>query len=52
MNSKQKLKTLLWIGLKAEQMVQEVKDAFKENLPHLQWMDDETRELAKDKVGQ
>ncbi|XP_022666783.1 endothelin-converting enzyme homolog isoform X1 [Varroa destructor] len=34
----------------AEQMVREVKNAFKENLPYLNWMDDETRELAKDKA--
>lgn len=31
-------------------MIQEVKDAFKNNLPMLKWMDKETRELAKEKV--
>ena len=34
----------------AQVMIQEVKDAFKENLPHLKWMDAETRILAKEKV--
>ncbi len=34
----------------AQSMIQEVKDAFKDNLPHLQWMDEETRKLAKEKA--
>ena len=33
----------------AESMIKEVKDAFKDNLPHLQWMDPETRNLAREK---
>ena len=31
-------------------MINEVKEAFKANLPNLNWMDDETRVAAKDKV--
>ena len=31
-------------------MIEEVKMAFKNNLPHLKWMDDETRAAAVDKV--
>jgi predicted metalloendopeptidase len=31
-------------------MVNEVKYAFKKNLPNLSWMDDETRQAAKEKV--
>lgn len=31
-------------------MVNEVKYAFKKNLPNLLWMDDETRQAAKEKV--
>lgn len=34
----------------AQVMIQEVKDAFKQNLPHLKWMDTETRILAMEKV--
>ncbi|XP_064461108.1 endothelin-converting enzyme homolog isoform X2 [Ornithodoros turicata] len=34
----------------AQNMIQEVKDAFKNNLPLLKWMDPETRELAKEKA--
>ena len=34
----------------AEDMIGEVKMAFKQNLPHLAWMDDETRKAAVDKV--
>ena len=36
---------------KAEVMVEEVKTAFKNNLPDLSWMDDLTRAAAIDKVG-
>lgn len=36
--------------LQAESMVNEIKDAFKKNLPRLSWMDDETRQAARDKV--
>lgn len=32
-------------------MIEEVKTAFKNNLPSLSWMDDETRAAAVDKVG-
>lgn len=31
-------------------MVNEIKTAFKKNLPYLSWMDDETRKAAIDKV--
>jgi len=31
-------------------MIEEVKTAFKNNLPSLKWMDDETRAAAVDKV--
>lgn len=31
-------------------MIEEVRDAFKNNLPNLKWMDDQTRELAKEKA--
>ena len=34
----------------AQAMVDQVKSAFKDNLRHLYWMDEATRELAKDKV--
>lgn len=34
----------------AQGMIKEVKDAFKNNLPMLKWMDKETRELAKEKA--
>ena len=36
--------------LQAEDMIEEVKNAFKNNLPSLDWMDDETRAAAIDKV--
>ena len=35
---------------KAELMIEEVKTAFKNNLPDLSWMDDQTRAAAIDKV--
>ena len=35
---------------KAELMIAEVKTAFKNNLPDLSWMDDQTRVAAIDKV--
>lgn len=41
----------LFDSSQAQNMIQEVKDAFKNNLPMLKWMDRETRELAKEKVG-
>lgn len=31
-------------------MIEEVKTAFKENLPNLEWMDEDTRVAAKRKV--
>lgn len=34
----------------AKAMVDQIKSAFKDNLPHLKWMDEATRALAKDKV--
>ena len=36
---------------KAELMIEEVKTAFKNNLPDLSWIDDQTRAAAIDKVG-
>ena len=36
---------------KAELMIEEVKTVFKNNLPDLSWMDDQTRAAAIDKVG-
>uniref|UniRef100_A0A8W8MSH3 Endothelin-converting enzyme 1 n=2 Tax=Magallana gigas TaxID=29159 RepID=A0A8W8MSH3_MAGGI len=36
---------------RAESMVNEIKDAFKKNLPRLSWMDDETRQAARDKAN-
>ena len=35
----------------AEIMIEEIKEAFKENLPNLEWMDEETRQLARQKVS-
>lgn len=35
----------------ARLMIEEIKDAFKDNLPNLKWMDSETRKLAKEKVS-
>ncbi|XP_048247590.1 endothelin-converting enzyme homolog isoform X1 [Haliotis rufescens] len=37
--------------VKAEKMIDEVKMAFKKNLPNLHWMDDETRRAAIDKAN-
>lgn len=34
----------------AEEMIDEVRRAFKNNLPHLDWMDKETRKLAEEKA--
>lgn len=31
-------------------MIAEIKGAFKANLPHVKWMDEETREKALNKV--
>ena len=31
-------------------MITEIKGAFKANLPHVKWMDEETREKALNKV--
>ncbi|KAL4221416.1 Endothelin-converting enzyme 2 [Mactra antiquata] len=36
---------------KAESMIAEIKTAFKNNLPSLSWMDDETRKAAIDKAN-
>ncbi|XP_025083321.1 endothelin-converting enzyme homolog isoform X1 [Pomacea canaliculata] len=36
---------------KAEEMIEEIKDAFKNNLPHLEWMDSSTRQAAIDKAN-
>ena len=32
-------------------MIQEIKDAFKRNLPNLGWMDQQTRQAAMDKAN-
>lgn len=32
-------------------MIEEIKDAFKNNLPHLEWMDSSTRQAAIDKAN-
>lgn len=37
--------------LQAEMMINEIRDAFKRNLPFLKWMDPDTRKLAKEKVS-
>lgn len=29
--------------MQAQEMMEEIKDAFQRNLPHVPWMDDETR---------
>ncbi|GFS48803.1 endothelin-converting enzyme homolog [Trichonephila inaurata madagascariensis] len=34
----------------AQNMIQEIKEAFKDNFPSLKWMDPETRKLAAEKV--
>ena len=38
------------VSLQAEEMIQEIKTAFKSNLPNLKWMDAETRLAAVEKV--
>lgn len=35
----------------AEQMIEEIREAFKKNLPTLSWMDPETRQLAREKAN-
>ena len=35
----------------AEAMIEQVRKAFEENLPNIKWMDAETRQLAREKVG-
>jgi predicted metalloendopeptidase len=37
--------------LQAEEMIKEVREAFKKNLPTLLWMDAETRRAAEEKVS-
>lgn len=44
----QKCKNLLL--LQAEGMINEIRTAFKEALDNLSWMDEQTRQAAKDKV--
>lgn len=34
----------------AQDMIEEVRDAFKNGLPNLKWMDDQTRQLAREKA--
>lgn len=36
--------------LQAEKMINAIRSAFKEALDQLSWMDDQTRQAAKDKV--
>ena len=38
-------------NLQSEEMIKEIKTAFKKNLPNLDWMDDATRRAAIDKVS-
>ena len=35
----------------AEEMINGIRSAFKESLDKLAWMDDQTKQAAKDKVG-
>lgn len=35
----------------AEEMINEIRSEFKDSLDNLRWMDDQTRQAAKDKVG-
>lgn len=42
--------TLLPCFVQAEEMIAEIKTAFEESLESLQWMDEETRKSAKEKV--
>lgn len=35
---------------RAEEMIYSIRNAFKDNLPNLAWMDDRTRQLAKEKA--
>lgn len=51
---------LVWFGpvhqlshfiAQAEDMINEIRSAFKEALDQLSWMDKHTRQAAKDKVG-
>lgn len=38
------------MNIQAEDMINSVRTAFKENLKQLSWMDKETRELAEEKA--
>lgn len=40
----------LSLSFQAEEMINEIRSAFKEALDRLSWMDDQTRQAAKDKV--
>lgn len=35
----------------AQEMIEQIRIAFQDNLRNLAWMDDETRQLAKEKAG-
>jgi hypothetical protein len=41
---------LVLINLQAEEMINDVRDAFKANLKSLTWMDKETRDAAESKA--
>lgn len=41
---------ILSFGTQAEEMINEIRTAFKDALDDLNWMDDQTRQAAKDKV--
>ena len=34
----------------AEEMIEQIRAAFEQNLANIKWMDEETRKLAKEKV--
>ncbi|XP_055369767.1 endothelin-converting enzyme 2b isoform X2 [Betta splendens] len=49
-NAQDKLLESLYGTKKAEEMINEIRSAFKEALDRLSWMDDQTRRAAKDKA--
>ena len=38
-------------SLQAEEMIADIKQAFKKNLANITWMDEETKQAALDKVN-
>ena len=49
-NCKRFLNLDIWFVVQAMKMIQEIKDAFMQNLPKLGWMDPETRKSAEVKA--